>query len=220
MGRKLWIVLIWLVAFCSGCQELRFQLSKEPGYGAITGRVLDVEGKPLGNAEVAVEPSFFGLTRIHKTNAEGEFLLTRVRLGKVMVLASKVEDGYPDVRSALFVTDLKAFPTVTVEEGKITRNVVVRLAKGGKLVGSIKDSKNGLPVISSRIHLYRLDMPVGGDLSTDPDEQGHFEFALPPRPFRMEVTAPGYKEWTSQVIQLPSGSTKELTISLDPVKAN
>ena len=93
MGRKLWIVLISLVAFCSGCQELRFQLSKEPGYGAIPGRVLDVEGKPLGNAEVAVEPSFFGLTRIHKTNAEGEFLLTRVRLGKVMVLASKVEDG-------------------------------------------------------------------------------------------------------------------------------
>ncbi|MEW5978767.1 MAG: hypothetical protein AB1898_23465 [Acidobacteriota bacterium] len=56
------------------------------------------------------------------------------------------------------------------------------------------------------------------EFSTGPDRQGHIEFALPHRPFRMEVVAEGYKKWISKTIQLSSGERKELNILLEPAK--
>ena len=197
-----------------------------PGYGAIQGRVVDELGKPLSRAKVYAEPVRVEDTPTGKllfvmTDEKGEFTLDHVAAGENVICASKEAAFYPDTGAAALATDPNALPRVRVEEGKITPGITVQVTKGGKLIGSILDSLNVQPVKDSRIRLTRRDDPRLY-ISTGPDEQGHFEFVIPSKPFRLEVTASGYETWRSDdhggpILAQPE-STKEFSIRLQKMR--
>jgi len=183
-------VLLWISAHTqAGPQNI------PSGFGALQGRVVNELGKPLPGAKVYVEPidakyAPVGKLRFVSTNDEGDFVVVEVAPGGNLVCASKEEAFYPDTCAAALAADLGALPRVRVEEGKLTRGVMVQLSKGGKLTGTILDSQSGRPLINSRIRLSRTDNPRLY-VSTGPDERGRFEFVLPSKPFKVEISAPG-----------------------------
>jgi hypothetical protein len=170
---------------------------------------------------VNVESGPTGKLLFVTANENGDFTLEPVQSGETVICASKEEAFYPDTGAAALTTDLNAAPRVRVEEGKLASGVIVQVTKGGKLVGSILDSLSGQPVKNSRIRLTREDDPRLF-ISTGPDEQAHFEFVVPSRPFRLEVTASGYKTWKSddhrgaQILVQPE-STREFSIRLQKI---
>jgi hypothetical protein len=190
-------------------------------YGSIEGVVVDGSGAPIRGAKVFDEPLDsvrIGKDHFTRTDENGHFLLKDVPAGKTMVIATKLEDGYPDARYAVYSGDA-VLPTVYVRSGETARNVLVKLlAKGGKLRGRIVEANSGVPVPRSRITLSRLDHP-NWSLETDPADDGTFDFVLPTRPLRIQVTAPGFKAWTYPgPIQMVSGEQRDLLISLERLK--
>jgi hypothetical protein len=196
------------------------------GYGSVQGRVVDELGKSVSGAKVYAEPvnaegAPTGKLLFVTTNQNGDFTLEQVQSGENVICASKEEAFYPDTGAAALTTDLNAAPRVRVEEDKLTSGIIVQITKGGKLVGSILDSLSGQPVKNSRIRLTRGDDPRLY-ISTGPDEQAHFEFVVPSKPFRLEVTASGYKTWKSddhggsQIVAQPQ-SIREFNIRLQKI---
>jgi len=192
------------------------------GFGAVQGKVVNELGKPLPGAKVFADPVDvknvpIGKLRFTTTNDDGDFTLEHVVPGVNLVCAAKEEAFYPDTCAAALATDLSALPRVRIEDGKLTRGVKVRLSKGGKLRGRILDSRTGQPLKNSRIHLSRSNDPRLY-ISAGPDEKARFEFVIPSKPFRVEVSASGYKTWNSDhhggAILVQAESTKEITIRL------
>jgi len=205
--------------------ETRFLAQGRSGYGAVQGKVVDELGKPLPGAKVYAEPvktedAPTGKLLFVTTDENGDFTLEHLVTGENVICASKEEAFYPDTGTAALATDLSALPRVHVEESKLTPSITVRLIKGGKLTGSILDALSGHPVKDSRIRLTRGDDPRLY-ISTGPDEQAHFEFVVPSKPFRVEVTASGYKTWRSGdnggIIIAEPESIKEFSIQLQRI---
>lgn len=195
------------------------------GYGTVQGKVVDELGKPLSGVKVYAETvkaegAPTGKLLFVLTNENGDFTLDHVFAGENVICASKEEAFYPDTGTAALATDLSALPRVDVEEGKLTPNITVRIIKGAKLTGSILDAVSGEPVKDSRLRLTRGDDPRLY-ISTGPDEQAHFEFVVPSKPFRLEVTASGYKTWRSSdnggIILAEPESIKEFSIQLQRI---
>lgn len=217
----IWMLFLIMITNFPGSETPPLQ--KTAGtFGTVQGRVVDELGKPLSGARVYAEPVEvkdhpMGKLRFATTNDQGEFILEEVAPGVNVICASKEEDFYPDTGAAALAVDLSALPRVQVEEGKTTPTVTVHLTKGGKLVGSILDSLNGEPVKNSRIRLSRSD-DTRLYTSTGPDERGRFDFVVPSKSFRLQVTAPSYKTWSSDdhggPILVQPGTTKELIIQL------
>jgi hypothetical protein len=188
-------------------------------FGTVQGRVIDEHGEPLPGAKVYADPVEVKDVRIGKmrffiTKDDGTFTLEQVVPGLNLICASKEEALFPDTGAAAFAVNLEMLPRVRVEQGKLTAGVTVQLTKGGKLSGSISDSLSGQPVTDSRIHLSRIDDPRLF-VSTGPDETGHFEFVVPSKPFRLQVTASGYRthEHVGEIL-VERASTKEITVRL------
>ncbi len=184
-----------------------------PGLGAIEGRVIDVQtGRPVPKARVMAEPddgAASGKLISTLSDIQGNFFLNDVSPGKYVIPAAMEEENYPDADNAAFAVDLRALPRVLVTEGQVTRGVVVRVEKGGKLLGVVLDSQTRQPIVTSRIRLTRVDNPNLW-IEVGPDESGRFQFVIPARPFRLEVSAPGYRAWNF------SGETKTGALLLKP----
>src|SRR5579863_2907110 len=90
--------------------------------GTVEGVVLDAHGEGISDAKVYDQP--MGTARIGKdhyaiTDSNGHFVLTDVPAGKTMVIATKVEAGYPDGRFALFSGN-EVSPVVEVHPNQVT----------------------------------------------------------------------------------------------------
>ncbi|HEV2704589.1 MAG TPA: carboxypeptidase-like regulatory domain-containing protein [Pyrinomonadaceae bacterium] len=203
-----------------------------PAFGAIEGRVVDAAGQPLAGAVVEVRPAdqmaTSGALPVAYTNEEGRFFLDGVTPGTHMIYASKEDDGYPATFLAFFVTDASAIPKVTVYNKQVTEGTLVRLGpKAARLFGRVVDARTGQPVEEAEIILYREDNPdnyFSFGLNAD---GGRFQRLIPSIGFRMKVSSPGYEDWyysgtpareQAEVIRVEPNTTKELLISLSPLK--
>lgn len=205
------------------------QQNNSSGLGSVRGQVIDADGVAVAGAEVSAESTegTGGTLTVTKTDERGKFLLDGVPQGTNLIIASKPDDFYPDVRFAFFAVDSTGFPRVEVLPGQVTEGVTVRLTqKGARLTGAVLDSQTRQPVTSSRIRLTRRDDPRLY-VSTNPDEHGRFDFIVPARPFSLEVSAPGYRTWSLPpenghpgVVSLGSGSVKEQTVLLEPTSSS
>lgn len=222
-------VRIWAIGVTALLSMGQTQPQMTGNSGAIRGIVVDASGVGIAGAKVYDEP--LDSVRVGKehfvtTDADGRFVLHDVPVGKTMVIATKVEAGYPDARFAVYSGN-EILPTVEVRADDITSNVVVKLlAKGGLLRGRIIDSHSMLPVSKSRITLSRVDHPEWS-LETDPENDGTFEFVIPSRPMHFQVAAEGFRTWTFEAsglskdhasLTVGTEEKRDINVYLEPVK--
>ena len=215
------LTIVFALAFSWAGTALALQSGTSADVGGVRGRVIDGEsGKPIVKARVAaLAENIPGSRKLNTlfTDEEGKFFFENLPLGSYLISAGKEEDGYPNIFYSVFALDSDASPKVLVRKDEID-DITVRLYRGGKLIGEILDSNSMQPLLTARIRFTRVDDPQRW-FTTGPDVSGHFQFALPNRPFRMEVTAPGYRAWTfsengAQVLKVEPGSEKKLKITL------
>ena len=193
---------------------------REPasGSGAVKGTVVDTEEQPV--AGVRVSALQFGRTVVSMTDVQGRFELVGVPAGPVRILTAKMDVGFPDTGFAVFVDNPESIRIVVVQAGVTTENVVVTLGvRLGVLRGAVIDAANGEKVPTARVRITRED---NGAIffSTNVDEAGHFVLAWPAHVGRLEVTAPGFEAWRSDVdlperqLNVSSGAEKALVVRM------
>ncbi len=203
-----------------------------PAFGAIEGQVVDSEGRPLAGAAVEVRPAdqtiVAGALPVAYTDDQGKFFLDGIAPGTHMIYAAKEDDGYPSTFLAFFVADASSIPKVTVYNKRVTEGTLVRLGpKAARLAGRIVDASTGQPIEEAEIVLYREDNPENYFSFGLNMDAGRFQRLIPPIGFRMKISSPGYADWfygtdgtreQSQVIRVDPDTTKELLVSLKPLK--
>jgi hypothetical protein len=201
-------------------------------FGVIEGQVVDIVGAPVEGVTVRVQyerPGSF-LVPTSKTAVDGRFRILSVLPGWVHLTTSKREEGYPDTLWSISVDPDDYQPLdVFVSAGETTRGVLVELGpRCGTLTGIIVDSSTGKPLVTARLELFRDDTPRE-PLTTGPEEDGRFIFALRNSAYTLKVSAPGFKAWRSDEdadqipdrhIRLSQGDVLRLTIALDPEPEN
>ncbi len=210
--------------------------SDSEGLGCISGIVLDSEGRPVGQAKVEAEDihrAQAGIIPTTTTTEYGTFTLCDLSPGSYTLLPSKEQDYYPNPLCT-FYSDGKSLPEVPLKANEKVENVVVHLGpKGARLKGRIIDAVTGDPVITiephtgrhlgkASIEFYEAQSPQLY-MGMSAGREGEFNVLVPTKPFRMKVSAPGYKIWyygddgseeSAKAILLPPATTKELTVVL------
>jgi hypothetical protein len=117
-------------------------------------------------------------------------------LGVASLETKKAADGYPNTHDGAFRIDDAQSPTVIVVAHQRSDGIVVRLRPPvGVLYPEVVDEQ-GHPVVSAPVCVIREDLPEAC-VSMALDLQGKGVLALPPVPFTLMVTAPGFLEWRS-----------------------
>src|SRR5260370_22226335 len=116
--------------------------------GAISGRVLDAEGKPIIDATVTAEmANTIGGLPNGLTNKDGEFIIRGLRPGQYTLHARKEEDGYPRTEFNLYDAGAGADPQVEVLEHQTMPNVILQLGlKSGVLTLRVVDANSNQPL--------------------------------------------------------------------------
>lgn len=194
--------------------------------GAITGRVVNAEGRTVAGARVYAELVGFtviGAIPNARTNRDGEFTIKNLAPGTYRLYGAKEEDGYAATNYS--VTDFAAdLPQASVFEDQVTRDAVVPLGpKLGRLVGHVRDVTTNELIENAWVVLRLVDNPERFTARTARDPQpprlvGRFRFLAPPTPFTIEVSAPGYEDWHHGAIQVAPDATRELNIFLRPIE--
>ncbi len=195
--------------------------------GSIKGEVVDATGSPIAKAKVFDEPmeaARIGKDHFTTSDENGRFLLNDVPIGKTMVIATKIEDGYPDARFAVFSGN-EILPIVEVKPNQVTSSVTVKLlVKGGTLVGRVTDARTKSAVPDARITLSRLDHP-NWLIETNVEKDGSFRLVIPAMPMHFSIKAPGFGDWNYEQsafsrnhgpLILSPGSALEVPIYLEP----
>ncbi|MDT4952088.1 MAG: Carboxypeptidase regulatory-like domain [Acidobacteriota bacterium] len=189
-----------------------------PSSGAITGRVLDIEGRPVLDAEVQAFNTESGMGKVPTayTDEQGVFLIKNLKPGTYRLPVAKEDDGYPPTDSTFYSVDFTQPQEALVYEGQTTSDVMLHLGpKVAKLAGNIVDSttKKEVAVDGVLITLRRIDNPnYSHQISTD--ENGEFEVLVPPVPTMIEVSAPGYEKKQLEALRLMRGEFRRLNIAL------
>jgi hypothetical protein len=212
--------LLPVLILCVGAEWSNGQRQPASGAGAVKGIVVDTDGRPV--AGVRVYPMQTGPTPVSVTDVQGRFALVGVTAGSVHIFTEKMEAGYPDTGSAIFVDNPETIPVALVQPGATTENIVVMLGvRLGVLRGAVIDAASGKRVPTARIRIAREDNEAIF-FSTNVDEAGQFVLAWPAHVRRLEVTAPGFKAWRSDVdlpeghLTVPAGAEKALVVRLRP----
>lgn len=194
-----------------------------PHTGAISGRVLTAEGHhvPRANVYALTDEGMTGRMPIFVTDEDGKFIIKGLIPGTYKVYASKEEEGYPPTDNTFYSAGLVAESQVFAEGQHTSSGVVVYVGpKSAKINGEIVDATTGKPVRGQQgvqMSLRRTGYP-DSSLSTGPDLKGRFEVLVPPAPFTVEVSAPGYRKRHLGSFSLAGGEVRRLDISLIPEK--
>lgn len=199
-----------------------------PAFGAIEGVVVDSDGRPLAGALVEPHPDSKAATAdslpVVRADESGKFFLDGLTPGEHRIFASKEEAGYPSTDYAFLLAGETSLPKITVFNKRVTEGVVIRLgAKAARLVARVVDAETGEPIEGVEVVLARADNPevyLSFGLNR---ENGGLDRLVPPIPFKLTVSAPGYKDWyfgddgsasKAQVLSMSPGAIQELSVYL------
>lgn len=191
--------------------------------GAVKGQVLDLEGKPVANAEVLALRNESGTGKVPTaySDKQGLFLIERLTPGSYTISASKREVGYPPTDSPFYAAGFVESPQVTVDEGQTISGITVSFgSKAARLAGHFIDATSNRRLKNLegvRLTLRRVDRPALSYVEA-PNVWGAYSVLVPPVPFTIEVSAPSYGKWNNggEAIRLTPGAVKNLTIPLRP----
>ncbi|MFN2455142.1 MAG: carboxypeptidase-like regulatory domain-containing protein [Pyrinomonadaceae bacterium] len=200
--------------------------------GVIMGSVINAEGRPVAHANVRAK-SFRGSRGRQpetRTDQQGKFTLTNLSPDTYLVVVRKDEDGYLRTDSTFHADGVTTPPQITVGDNQTIQDVILHIGqKGGKLTGQVIDAVTSEPIRNADISFRRTDNPKAF-YSTGVDfleGKGRFKIIVPTEPFTMEVSAPGYEDWTyssdgsgkhKDPLKLAKEETRNLKIALRPVK--
>jgi len=191
----------------------------KPRFTGITGGVVNNEGRRVVGARVHASP-FMGITYVGYTDRRGVFTIKEVEAGTYTLSVSKEHDGYGDTFDRFYSEGFVKLPKVTVDVGQIVSCGDLHLGpKAGKLVGTLRDATTKKGIVSSKpmqtrhVILCRLDDPKNCS-DASPNRNGDFEILVPPAPFTIEATAPGYEKKDLGSLRLKGGEMRRLDILL------
>ena len=200
-------------------------------FGAIEGHIVDETGRGIAGAMVTAIPAgqIGPVTQtVARADAHGRFMLIDLPPGTYLLYAAKEEAGYLSTSYSFFVVNPAAIPKVSVLAQQITQDVVIRLgAKAARLVGRVLDAETGQPIQRAEMMLIRADDPGKYHLTGPNKAGGIFQLIVPTVPFKIKVSAPGYRDWyygsdgtreKSYVMLIAPDTTKELIIPLQQIK--
>ncbi|HEY0003865.1 MAG TPA: carboxypeptidase regulatory-like domain-containing protein [Pyrinomonadaceae bacterium] len=207
------------------------QLDLASQFGAIEGRVVDNAGRGIAGAVITAIPlDQSGMTTQPVAHADpyGRFLLIDLPPGSYMLYAAKEEAGYLGTSYSFFVVNQATIPRASVAAQQITQDIVLQLgAKAARLVGRVLDATNGTPVENAEMMLIRADDPNNYHLTGPNKTGGIFQLIVPTVPFKIRVSARGYRDWyygadgtkeRSGIMRIEPDTTRELIVPLQPLK--
>lgn len=186
----------------------------------VKGRVVASDGLEIQSAQVTAIPVMTSghAGRLHWINSDGhgQFQLV-LKPGRYQIRAKAEADGYPDP-NALFSVDPSArFPTVSVAQSDISGVEVVLGAKGGILVGDLRDRQSHGAISQGKV-ILRDARDYNAFVELTSNAQGRFQFTVPNKAFTIFATAPGYKAiyfMNGQPITLSGGEQRNITLELN-----
>lgn len=116
--------------------------SQQPGN--VRGTVVDETGKPVGAAQIIVDPADdrprARAQRVAEADADGKFVMENLPLGIYKVFPKKDSAGYPDTSFAFYSNQV--FATVSLTAISPSVNLMLKVGPPvGALTGSVTDGK-------------------------------------------------------------------------------
>lgn len=187
------------------------QVTHDSTPASIQGTVLGEDGQPLAGATVYAYSDM--RKQIHATSdAKGNFLMSDAPTGVVYIDAFKESDGYPYNFLAFHKAVGEEVHKIDVAPGAHIQSFVIRLgARAATLHLEITQS-NGAPLAGAVVELTRADDTGPYSESAKPSQTMLVPSLVP---FRIAVTAPGYKAWESQSMTAHPGETLNIAVHLE-----
>lgn len=189
--------------------------------GAITGTVVDAQGKIVAGAWVTVgcgnRPSG-GRIPGALSDANGRFVVGSLELTGCRVFACNEQADIPCLSP---VNPALAVP-VTLSESVPTANIQVQLGERGTVItGTVRDARTGEKLLAI-FEFHPVKLPnQGGSISSGADYR---IFIAPATDYTLKISAPGYKSWSyashhrwHTAIRLAPHGHLHLDVKLTPV---
>lgn len=181
-GTAMVAALCWLAAFAA------------PQTGSVRGRVVDENGKPVGDAKVTTTPvdAPGQPEKSTRTDAQGYFVIAGLPWGKYKVGAEKPEVGYPDMSLTFYSDIAEPAPILLTPATPEAHEDFTLRVKAGVLTGIVTDAVSNDPVPATFL-LRRADHP---EKLLFVEAASHYRILVPSdTDVKLEVAAPGYETW-------------------------
>ena len=203
--------------------------------GAIQGRVLNEQGKPVSGATVVALPLSpgGGLMPMTHTDKRGKFRFRGMSNKEYVLYAFKEEKASRIMFAHNFSNDPRMV-RVTVEEHETIKDVELQLLpRQARVLGQFVDSETGRPVETGQLklcHFGAVSCDEGGCdecvfLPSNRPQGGFWHPAPSNISLTLKVSVPGYEDWyygngsnRQEPLVLAPGELKRLAITLRPLK--
>jgi len=189
----------------------------------VKGQVFASDGLEIQSAQVTAIPITTSRHAGHllwaNADGHGQFRLV-LKPGRYQIRAKAEAAGYPDPNALFSVDPRTRFPTILVAQSDISGVRVILGAKGGVLIGDLRDLRSHGAIPHGKVILRDPRNPRGFvELTTD--GQGRFQFTVPNKAFTILASAPGYKAahfMNGQPLTLSGGEQRNITVELNHEK--
>jgi hypothetical protein len=193
--------------------------------GAVTVKVIDQQGNPVSEAVVRVNPPHTGaisrVSNICKTDSSGTCTRNDLPIGTYLVDAMKPEDGYPDLRFALYRPQSRAIEVV-LTPGSPDYNVQFQVGpKAAKLKVNVIDDATGTSIDDPTIILRNPTVPT--EMVSVGRASDSTVLIPSDKDVQVQVMANAYQSWQltdhpelsgGKALHFRSSEMRELTIRL------
>jgi Carboxypeptidase regulatory-like domain len=191
-----------------------------PTSGAVDGVVVDINDKPILNAEVyALSETAMDKPPVRTTgDQQGRFSFIGLPAGSYYLDAAKEDEGYPYSLFSFYVMPGQSKPKIDVRAGETLRNVTLKLGTKAAYIELTVLDVSG-QIVSCGLKFWRPDLPgAAGTFRTSFAGKGRV--TVPAVPFSLSIECKGSPTWSyrdeagSNLIHLRPGEVINLVAQL------